>query len=210
MKITKLATLTTLAVVLTLAVAGCKKKPVRTTPLPGQAVTQIGDADAAKPMGLNEGLATTPVTQPNADTTGMGSKLGQGDVVPLSQGDISGRPQDRETFKSDTVYFDFDRSTIKPSEAPKIDAVAEQFKNMPAANDLLIEGNCDERGTEEYNRALGERRALAVREYLIRAGVNPEKIHTISFGEDKPVALGHDDAAWALNRRADFVVVLPR
>lgn len=206
MKITKLVTFAILAVALTLSAPGCKKKPVRTTPLPGQGATSVGDVGTGEP--LPGGIPTGPGT--GVDGTGMTSTLGPGDVVPLSEGDITGRPQDREKFAAYTVHFDFDRSVIKPSEASKIDAVAEQFKNGDPATDLLIEGHCDERGTEEYNRALGERRALAIREYLVRSGVNPQKIHTISFGENKPAVFGHDDAAWAANRRGEFVLVLPR
>jgi peptidoglycan-associated lipoprotein len=79
------------------------------------------------------------------------------------------------------------------------------------ANDkLLIEGNCDERGTEEYNRALGERRALAAREALAKAGVSPDRIRTISYGKDKPANPGHDEAAWKANRRDDFILLHPK
>ena len=75
---------------------------------------------------------------------------------------------------------------------------------------LLIEGNCDERGTEEYNRALGERRALAAREALAKLGVDPMRILTISYGKDKPADPGHDEAAWQKNRRDDFVLLHPK
>ena len=75
---------------------------------------------------------------------------------------------------------------------------------------LLIEGNCDERGTEEYNRALGERRALAAREALAKLGIDPMRIRTISYGKDKPADPGHDEAAWAKNRRDDFVLLHPK
>jgi peptidoglycan-associated lipoprotein len=75
---------------------------------------------------------------------------------------------------------------------------------------VLVEGHCDERGTPEYNRALGERRALSVRESLISLGVPGEGIHTVSFGEDRPADPGHNDAAWAKNRRAEFVLLKPK
>jgi peptidoglycan-associated lipoprotein len=75
---------------------------------------------------------------------------------------------------------------------------------------LLVEGNCDERGTEEYNRALGERRALAAREALAKLGVDPKRIRTESFGKDKPADTGHDEAAWQKNRRDDFVLLHPK
>jgi peptidoglycan-associated lipoprotein len=109
-------------------------------------------------------------------------------------------------FAADTVYFDFDRSTVKPSELPKLQRVAAYLKSNSGVT-LRVEGNCDERGTEEYNRSLGERRALAVRELLIAEGVDPTRVTTLSYGEDKPADTGHDEAAWAKNRRGDFVVL---
>jgi len=74
---------------------------------------------------------------------------------------------------------------------------------------LLIEGNCDERGTEEYNRALGERRADAARNALVKAGISPDRIMTKSFGKDNPADPGHDESAWQKNRRDDFVLLHP-
>ena len=73
-----------------------------------------------------------------------------------------------------------------------------------------VEGHCDERGTEEYNRSLGERRALALRELLVAAGVSADRVHTLSFGKDKPVETGHNEAAWSKNRRGEFILVLPK
>ena len=116
--------------------------------------------------------------------------------------------RDTETLKSDTVYFDFDSSVLKTAEKPKVSAVADYLKANSAAA-VKVEGNCDERGTEEYNRSLGERRALAVREELIRLGVDPTRVDTISYGKDKPAVPGHDEAAWKQNRRDDFVVLTP-
>ena len=74
---------------------------------------------------------------------------------------------------------------------------------------LLIEGHCDERGTEEYNRALGERRALSVREFLVTLGVAPDRVETVSFGEDRPADPGHSSAAWDKNRRGEIVLLSP-
>ncbi|MBI4325614.1 MAG: peptidoglycan-associated lipoprotein Pal [Chloroflexi bacterium] len=116
---------------------------------------------------------------------------------------------DREVFRQQTVYFDFDRSAVKPGEKSKIEAVAAHLKNE-TANKVEIEGHCDERGTEEYNRALGERRALAVREYLVNLGIAADRISTVSFGEDKAAVEGHDEAAWAKNRRGEFVLLKPK
>ncbi|HTV76093.1 MAG TPA: OmpA family protein, partial [Candidatus Baltobacteraceae bacterium] len=85
----------------------------------------------------------------------------------------------------------------------------EALKSDPNAK-LLIEGHCDERGTEEYNRSLGERRALALREELARNEIDAGRIRTISYGKDKPVDPGHDESAWSKNRRDDFVLLHPK
>jgi peptidoglycan-associated lipoprotein len=107
------------------------------------------------------------------------------------------------------INFDFDKFNIRPDarETLQKDYAAIGAVTSPK---LLIEGHCDERGTPEYNRALGERRAQALREYLIRAGIDSEHIHTVSFGKDNPVALGHDEASWSKNRRGEFILVLPK
>jgi peptidoglycan-associated lipoprotein len=114
--------------------------------------------------------------------------------------------QDRTTLAADIVYFDYDSSVIKTSEQSKIDAVAAVMKSDATAK-LLVEGNCDERGTEEYNRSLGERRALAAREALASAGIDASLVATRSYGEDKPVDPGHNEEAWKKNRRDEFVLL---
>jgi peptidoglycan-associated lipoprotein len=107
------------------------------------------------------------------------------------------------------VHFGFDSAAIKSSEQANLEAVAAALKGDTNTK-LLIEGNCDERGTEEYNRSLGERRALAAREALARDGVDPSRVRTISYGKDKPADPGHDESAWAKNRRDDFVLLHPK
>ena len=99
---------------------------------------------------------------------------------------------------------------MKASEAAKVQEVAAKFKGEDAATDLLIEGHCDERGTEEYNRSLGERRALALRELLVAAGIPADRIHTVSFGKDKPVEPLRSEAAYSKNRRGEFILILPK
>src|SRR5262249_24017150 len=102
----------------------------------------------------------------------------------------------------------FDSSTVRSDDKSKIAIVADFLKANPQ-NAVRVEGNCDERGTEEYNRSLGERRALAAREELVRFGIEPSRVDTISFGEDKPVDTGHNEASWKQNRRADFILLTP-
>lgn len=111
----------------------------------------------------------------------------------------------RELFSP--VYFAFDSSTIRPSEMAKIDAVAEFAKSDGGSNSIIIGGFTDSIGTEEYNRQLGEFRALSVRSELLRRGIHPNRVQTVSFGEDMPaVAAGTMDAN-AANRRAEFGIV---
>jgi peptidoglycan-associated lipoprotein len=114
--------------------------------------------------------------------------------------------QDREIFRQDTVYFDFDKYNVKPGELDKVQAVASYLQSQPAEA-VLVEGHCDERGTPEYNRALGERRALSVRESLMSLGLDGSRVHTVSFGEDKPADPGHSENAYSKNRRAEFVLL---
>jgi peptidoglycan-associated lipoprotein len=103
------------------------------------------------------------------------------------------------------IYFDYDRAVIRESERGKMEQIAEYLKAHPQEK-MIIAGHCDERGTAEYNRALGERRASAAREYLVRLGINAERMTTISYGKDKPAETGHDNVSRSKNRRDEFGV----
>jgi len=105
----------------------------------------------------------------------------------------------------DLVFFDFDRSSLKPDARATIKSNYATISTMPNAT-VLIEGYCDERGTVEYNLALGQRRADSVREYLISLGASSSQVSTISYGKANPLDPGHDEAAWAKNRRAATLV----
>ena len=130
----------------------------------------------------------------------------QTDGIPLPDPkDRASWTRDHQIFKKDTVYFDFDSSSVKPGEKKKVAAVAEYLKSHPE-NAVEVDGHCDERGTEEYNRSLGERRALALREELARDGVNPMLIDTVSYGKDRPAMPGHDETAYRKNRRGEFLL----
>lgn len=102
-----------------------------------------------------------------------------------------------------TVYFDYDKSLLKPEGKAAIQKNVQFLKQNPSYS-ILIEGHCDERGTEEYNIALGERRAEAVKNYMIDLGIEEERITTKSWGEEKPVDPGHNESAWRKNRRAEM------
>ena len=105
------------------------------------------------------------------------------------------------------VYFPFDTFAVAPTESAKISAIV-TFLKTNSGTGVVIEGNCDERGTQEYNRALGERRASAVKDELVANGISEDRIRTLSYGEDKPAVSGSNKTAWQRNRRADFVPVL--
>lgn len=102
-----------------------------------------------------------------------------------------------------TIYFEYNSYALRPDALDTLQANANMMKNVPSAM-IQIEGHCDERGTQEYNLALGERRALATREHLINLGISGRRLITISYGEEVPVAMGHDEASWSQNRRSQF------
>lgn len=104
-----------------------------------------------------------------------------------------------------TVYFGFDSSNLDSDVKETLKANAE-FLKTNASVDVQVEGHCDERGGRQYNLALGERRAKAVRDFLVALGVDSKRISTISYGSERPKAEGHDESAWSQNRRANFVV----
>jgi len=104
------------------------------------------------------------------------------------------------------ISFDFDQYTIRPQDLPILKENAAILMKHPNVK-IQIEGNCDERGTNEYNLALGERRANSTKKYLISLGISPDHISTISYGEEKPSDPGHNEEAWAKNRRAHIVIL---
>jgi len=106
-------------------------------------------------------------------------------------------------FESEKIYFDYDRADLKPEAQATLEKKA-RFLEANSSYSVAIEGHCDERGTNEYNLALGERRADAAKKYLGSLGISGDRITTISYGEEKPVAAGHNESAWSQNRRDEF------
>ncbi|HEX3624158.1 MAG TPA: peptidoglycan-associated lipoprotein Pal [Verrucomicrobiae bacterium] len=189
----KLIYITALALTVTIASTGCRHKPVGITPIPDNQRGQIGE------------------NQPNT----YGQQLGNNGLVsssPMAENqpfDPSKWDMDRDAFAANSVHFAFDSAVIRDSDTANLQAVAAKLNSDASAN-VMIEGNCDERGTEEYNRSLGERRAEAAREALVGMGVSASRIHTMSYGKDKPADTGHDESAWSKNRRDDFVLLHPK
>ena len=128
-------------------------------------------------------------------------------VSEFEQGE-TGRVMEEEVrvskVKLDSIYFDFDRWDIRSDAKPILQKNARAIRSSELEL-VVIEGNCDERGSEEYNLALGERRAAAARDYLVDLGVSRRSLRIVSFGESNPAVLGHDESAWRWNRRNDFV-----
>jgi len=206
MKRSILLNLLVLGLVVAIGGFGCKTRPKGLTPITGQktAVGGPGAGPFVNQGGVGNGLDTTGVKPIDL------AKGTEGQTALAGLDTFENFNANRDVFKAYIVYFEFDRSTVKEGERAKVEAVAAYLKTAPADNALLVEGHCDERGTEEYNRALGERRALALREYLINLGIGAERIRTISYGKDKPLEAGHDEAAWSKNRRGEFLLLTPK
>lgn len=140
-----------------------------------------------------------------ATTTGVGGDdAARGEK--MDEAAFTGDPLDdpNSLLAKRVVYFDFDKSDVKGEFRDVIQAHAEYLANNAGVS-ITLEGHADERGTREYNIALGERRADAVRRMLTLQGASNSQIRVVSYGEERPAALGHDEDAWALNRRAEFI-----
>jgi peptidoglycan-associated lipoprotein len=112
---------------------------------------------------------------------------------------------DKAHFESEDIYFEFDQYLLSDTAKQNLNKKAQWLKNFPAAK-ALIEGNCDERGSAEYNLALGQKRADSAMQYLVSLGISANRLSSISFGKEKPLDTGSSEAAWAKNRRAHFVL----
>ena len=176
-----------------LAATGCKHKPGRVTPM------TPGMTPPPPPEPPSTTIPYSPPINPEQNPTS----------IPLSpDAGMYGMKPDRAALAAYTIHFAFDSAVIRKSEQASLQSVAQQL-SADASTKLLVEGNCDERGTEEYNRSLGERRALAAREALAKLNVDPSRVFTRSYGKDKPADPGHDESAWQKNRRDDFVLLRP-
>ncbi len=113
--------------------------------------------------------------------------------------------QARSAGALQTIYFDFDKDNLTPAAVAKLDKTADWLKSHPEVT-IIVEGNCDERGTNEYNMALGERRANSAKRYVVGLGISADQVSTISYGEERPVDPAQNEAAWAKNRRDDFKI----
>ncbi|MDF7824448.1 OmpA family protein [Pontiellaceae bacterium B12227] len=141
----------------------------------------------------------------DADLYGSDNLYGDPLMGDMPLNDIDGLPADGDRSVVDPVFFAYDSSQVNPEEAGKCEEVAQLLKKGKYQG-VISEGHGDERGSREYNLALGERRALAVRDYLISLGVDPTMVQTKSMGEEMPSDMGHDEGAWRKNRRVEFAL----
>lgn len=175
--------------------AGCAKKQV--APIGGEIVPPSqAPVIAPQPAGPGSEIVPQPLDMP----TGEQGSLGATALV------APGLEDEVRAFEQNDIFFDFDQYTITP-EGRKISAQKASFLKVHPEIKLRIEGHCDERGTTEYNLALGERRASEVKKYLGYLGIEDGRLATISYGKERPVALGHNEEAWAKNRRAHFDIM---
>lgn len=161
--------------------------------------------------------ATTDSAQTEADetrTAESGTDAAQADEDSLTEEELEARRQAeaeareatadaRDRFVSEKVFFEFDDSSLTDSARDALRDKVEWLRNHPDAC-VIIEGHCDERGTDEYNLALGSRRAESVKDFLTKAGIDGSRLTTISYGEERPAVKGQNEEAWAKNRRAEF------
>jgi len=179
-----------LAVVPMLILAGCG-----TT---GEVETETAGAASQGAAAPESGSATTSGVGTEGATTGEG--------LAAPEAGFQGDPLDdpNSLLAKRVVYFEFDRSEVREAFQDIVRAHAEYLAGNPNVS-VTLEGHADERGTREYNMALGERRANAVQRLLTLQGAAASQVRTISYGEERPAALGHNEEAWALNRRVEFI-----
>jgi len=154
---------------------------------------------AEKQVNVAEGI------QPAVASSQPGAPAAAKETVTQVEGDQLSPEMQRKVqeFQNEKIYFAFDKSNLKPEAQSVLKKKAAFLRENPAYY-VLVEGNCDERGTEEYNLALGERRAMAARDFLVTLGLSGDRIKTISYGELRPADPAHNEAAWTLNRRDEF------
>ncbi|MFO0691113.1 MAG: OmpA family protein [Myxococcota bacterium] len=150
-------------------------------------------------IALAAACKTTPDADANAAGRGTGSEF---DDAGAGAGDGSGSGMDAGGASIAPIYFDLDKSDIKPQFESILESAAATLKS--SGGSAVIEGHCDERGSDEYNVALGERRAVAVRRYLYNLGVPVSQLSVVSYGEARPAVSGTGETAWSLNRRAEI------
>lgn len=186
------------------ALAGCGKESV--APYTPQAGDNMPEGKSVATDVRSPGSITEENMGPTEETLDAGS--GQGEAVGSfndQNSDEYKQKYGRSSTQMQPVYFNFDQSTIRDDQIVHMEANAQYLKDNPSSN-VVIEGNCDAQGTNEYNLALGERRALNAKRYLVELGVDEFRIRTTSYGEERPLFTGMDEFDFSQNRRDDFIL----
>lgn len=206
----KIISVTLALLIISLMLSGCcpfskKKLPTKEQPVSNQSVSQPQTQSEPGHRTTEPASAKLPDTgKATPEEVGVATKGGEIPPVKTEEPTFVSPSEDIKSIFQ-PIYFDFDKYNIKTSEYGKLKAIAEYLKNNPAVS-ILIEGHCDERGTDEYNLVLGEKRALSTRNFLVALGISPKRLYTISYGESRPADPGHNEEAWAKNRRAEFKI----
>ncbi len=195
----KKAFLGSLVLILVMAIPACKstRKPAVTDTAP--AVSTVPDVPPPPPP---TDTATRVEPQPDFVRTDEPRE----EVFPQDIEEANRFAQQRGYIRD--AFFNYDESTLDDAAQANLSATATWLKGTEGSKyNVLIEGHCDERGTEQYNLALGDHRANVARDYLVTLGIDAGRIRTVSYGEERPFEEGHDDSSWAQNRRAHIVLV---
>jgi len=179
--------------------AGCPKRPEVVQAGPGAVGPGAATAPAAPVPVPSPRAGDVPVTRPAPP-----AETPVRPAAPIAPAVPGAQPAPAAVPLQD-IFFDFDKSNIRDDQKAALNQDVSWLKGNPTAK-VTIEGHADERGTNEYNLALGERRAKATRDYLVAVGIEAARITTVSYGEERPFVLGHDESAWKWNRRAHFVI----
>jgi peptidoglycan-associated lipoprotein len=163
--------------------ASCTKKMVQTQPVPA-AQSEVPKASDRSAM--------------EAEQTGQQQE-------DRLRAESAAREAAGTAFVDENIYFAFDSAVLSDQARHILNSKADYLRTYPGVA-VTVEGYCDERGTDAYNIALGERRAQSVKNFLLNLGISTNRLNTVSYGEERPVAMGHDEASWAKNRRAQFVI----
>jgi len=147
---------------------------------------------------------TTGATAPPLAAESESTAVPEAAVPATPEATVSATP--KAALGLDSVYFDYDRWLLREDAQLTLKENARKIQSFSGGGMLVVEGHCDERGSEEYNLALGERRAVSTKKYLVDLGVPSSRLRTVSFGEAKAAVAGHDESAWKWNRRVDFAV----
>jgi len=179
-----------LILVLLVLISGCAKKYTKTPEAPAAAPRDTVTEKAIQPR---EEVIEEPAMPEH-------EAVAQRPVIPVTSLDEKAK----QALKD--ILFDYDQYAIRDDARPVLDNIASFLKNNKNLN-VVIEGHCDENGTDDYNLALGEKRAKATRDYLVSLGISSARMITITYGEEKPLCTQHDESCWQINRRAHFGVV---